>query len=316
MEREIEYVDEEGKRQRKKTLYSPGNNHTDPFYGACIMSNSGCNSYYKVESYSTAGNSFPFGIFINNADENHCVDALWCRGGALLAHNWANRITGVHLEIYSHHEEYGGASIWASDFVHEANGGVYSQDLGTVTLPNGSNLEPDPVTGEYAVARLSGYIFTDTGDSPAPGRVTMHLWGSTSQATTTTGVGVLGYSSTDSIDGGYYKSGWLYPGIYHCMLIDNGSQPTKSKEFDVELRRPFERLDFTLESDDTSTTIVPDVVGDFKFDATDTLRAAHLVPRFVGSFAQSPPNVVRSQSPPAKTPVKRGAVITCTMGKP
>ena len=69
-------------------------------------------------SFGNGGNDFPFGIFINNADKNYCVDAPWCRESEILAHNWANRISAVHLEIYSHDERYRGASIWADDFSH------------------------------------------------------------------------------------------------------------------------------------------------------------------------------------------------------
>lgn len=127
------------------------------------------------------------------------------------------------------------------------NGGVYSRDLGMVTLPDGPDLNPDPTTGEYAVAKLNGYVFTHAGDTPRPGRAILHLWGNTRRVTTT-GVEIQGFASTSNIEGGYYSSGWLYPGKYLCILIDNGTEPKKVKQFEVELLRPFERLDFTLET--------------------------------------------------------------------
>lgn len=225
--------------------YSPGNNHLDPFYGANVMSKDGCASYYRVESFSPEGTSFPYGIFIGNVDRNMCSGQPWCTGPEILVHNWANRLTQAHLEIYSEDPRYGNAAIWASNFSLFANGGAYSEDLGVIHLPDGANTSPDPRTGVYQVAKLNGFVFTREGVAVPAGRMTIHMWGATQQ-TTSTGVPLEGFASMSNVEGGYYNSGWLYPGLYRCMVFDN-STGQKLKDFQAHILRPFERIDFTLE---------------------------------------------------------------------
>jgi hypothetical protein len=63
----------------------------------------------------------------------------------------------------------------------------------------------------------------------------------------------------------------------------------------------------------TSPTIVPSVVGMERIDAAAAIRDADLVAAFVGAGASL--TIVRSQAPDAGQSVRRGATVTCQMGR-
>ncbi len=125
--------------------YNPCHHSSDAYYGACIMSDSGPVSYYKIVHFAPGGNDIPFGLFIDNQDPNYCRTAPWCTNPTAqnLNHGWANLVTGAALEIYPYnaagqYDPYtnntGGVRVQVNDFPTFANGGRYSAQVGNIAL--------------------------------------------------------------------------------------------------------------------------------------------------------------------------------------
>jgi hypothetical protein len=85
--------------------------YNDRWYGACIDSASGRNSYYTHVGYSSGGPEL-MGVNIGNADLNFCRQQPWCSAkDPVLVHFWANRATAWALEFYPSAANEGGVRI-------------------------------------------------------------------------------------------------------------------------------------------------------------------------------------------------------------
>jgi hypothetical protein len=193
--------------------YNPGHNSKDPYYGACIMSKDGQLSYYSV-----VGKSFPFGIFITNGDTNKCTGQDWCNGtpGDILVHNWANRLTTAILEIYSEDPLVAGARITTDKFNHFANNGVYSPEIGVVSL----------VANSPGAAYLNGFV-TKNGENVSKDRASFAVFQEGNLAKTSSGYPVGSFNAFATNKDGYYHTGCLYPGAYKVYCTDNQTQKTQ-----------------------------------------------------------------------------------------
>lgn len=219
--------------------YNPCHHADDPFFGACVMSNVGPISYYKVHGFDNANpsapNDWPFGIFIDDQNLNACADQPWCKGippGQPLQHGWAELITGAALEVYGY-DGLGGARVhigpegWVA-----ANGGVYAPPLGTITLPSPGS------------PRLNGFV-TRGGAPVAADEAGLDFFQDGQlTAATSTGVPLAGFASTSTNGDGYYSSGPMFGGTYKIYVSDRATQSKIIIYADIWLDG--ERLDFDL----------------------------------------------------------------------
>jgi hypothetical protein len=226
--------------------YNPCQNSSDPYYGACILSNSAQTSYYKVQHFSPSGTDFPYGIFIDNQNQNYCTSSSWCqnKNAGTIYHGWSRLITNASIEIYpiyangqydASHSTTGGVRI-QTDFPSFANGGRYSNNIGDIALPQ---------IGQPNVGKLNGFV-TYKGAPVSNNRFLFEAFQEQSTSSTSTGFPMTGFSTTTNGNNGYYNLGALPAGTYKIYITD---LPTKHKIIlsNVSIRTTYERLDFQLD---------------------------------------------------------------------
>lgn len=226
--------------------YVPCHHADDIYYGACIMSDIDKISYYKVMQYSPEGNNFPYGVFIDNNNENYCKSQVWCssQNSSSIQHNWANLVTGGALEIYPYdaakqynpyNNNVGGVRVIIDGFPYMANGGKYSIPIGDIHLPK---------IGERNVGRLNGFI-TVNGHAVDAGRVNLEIFQNGASRTSSMGYPLSGISFIANIVGGYYNTGALPSGSYKIYITDRVSNRKVILD-GVIITYTYERLDFEL----------------------------------------------------------------------
>jgi|SRR5688572_3872068 hypothetical protein len=226
------------------------NNQTinDAYYGACVMSNSGRDSYYKVYNFTPSGTNFPYGIFIDNQNPNYCTSAAWCPNPSAqtVNHGWANLVDAAALEVYPYNtagnydpanNTVGGIRVGVSGFPLYANGGRYSADLGNIALPQ---------LGEANVGKLNGFV-TDNGSTVGADRVAFDAFqDGTASRFTSNGYPMYGFSSVRTNNDGYYTLGAVPTGTYNMYVTDTLTGH-KIRIFGVGVNTTYERLDFNLD---------------------------------------------------------------------
>jgi len=227
-------------------IYNPCQNDNDTYYGACQLSNSATTSYYKIANYTSSSTDFPYGIFIDNQDPNYCTSSSWCKNKTpgTFVHNWSTFITNASVEVYPYdsgnqydpsQDNVGGvrASVGFPGF---ANGGRYSQPLGTINLPQ---------LGQSNVGKLNGYV-TNNGTTVSSGRVTISAFQDDSSLSSSTGYPLNGFSSVQNNSAGYYTTGALPDGIYKLYVDDTQTNHTIILD-NINITVPYARLDFKLD---------------------------------------------------------------------
>lgn len=197
--------------------YVTGHHSDDPFYGAHVMAHVGPLSYYKVFNPG----EYPLGMFIDNVNPNYCRACApgfpcmaWCdRCTPEFRHQFANRVTAAHFEVYSHDPAYGGVRTSVDRFSIASGGGLYAESLGVIRLPR----ESDP-----RVARLNGFVWTRAGGpAAAEGQFTIDIFSHGPPIPTSTGHPVYGFGSTSTNADGYYNPGPMPFGTYQVYIRDN-----------------------------------------------------------------------------------------------
>lgn len=226
--------------------YNPCQHSEDIFYGACVLSNSGRSSYYKVMSYTPSGTDFPYGIFIDNQNNNYCKTSSWCtnKSANSFNHGWGRLISDGSIEIYPHDAngnynpsgyDVGGVRV-ASDFFLFANGGRYSKDIGNITLPQ---------IGQPNVGRLNGFA-TINSVNAANNRLLLEVFQESATRKTSTGHPMTGFTVVRNNSDGYFNSGAVPSGSYKMYITDTLTG-RKIILQGVNIFQLHERLDFKLE---------------------------------------------------------------------
>ena len=229
------------------SAYLPCQHSSDIYYGSCILSNQSQISYYKVMHFNTDGtNDFPYGVFIDNTNQNYCKTASWCTNKTATSfnHGWGRLISDTALEVYPYlngnydpsNNTVGGVRIGVECFPVVANGGRYSSDVGDVSLPQ---------IGQSGVAKLNGFV-TNNGTAVSSGRVRFEAFQTDTSWKSSTGYPVTGFTSVTNTSGGYYNTGALPAGTYKIYITDTQTNHKITIE-GVGILLPYDRLDFQLE---------------------------------------------------------------------
>lgn len=227
-------------------IYNPCQNSADAFYGACILSNAGQTSYYKVQHYSPGSSDFPYGIFVDNQNQNYCTSASWCqnKNATTVNHGWGRLVTDASLEIYPIYaagqynaaaSSVGGVRV-QTDFPNFANGGRYSKNIGDIALP---------VLGQTNVGKLNGFV-TYKGAPVSNNRFLFEAFQEQSTYNSSTGFPLTGFAVTRNDSSGYYNLGAVPSGTYKIYITDTQTNH-KIILSNVSIRSTYERLDFQLE---------------------------------------------------------------------
>jgi hypothetical protein len=227
--------------------YVPCHHSNDPYYGSCVLSNAGQTSYYKVGNYNTSTSNFPYGIFIDNQNTNYCTSSGWCPNPGATSHNhgWGRLSSDASLEIYPYNNssQYdpssptsagGGLRIQVTGFPVVANGGKYSADIGTVTLPQ---------MGQPNVGRLNGFVRTNSGLITNNERVVLELFQHDYSMTTSTGYPAKGFVIEKNNTDGYYTTGPIPVGEYRIYATDTQTSRKIYLDF-VRITSQHARIDF------------------------------------------------------------------------
>jgi hypothetical protein len=246
----------------KSGIYNPCHDNTNPYYGACQLSKNGPISYYKVLRFRPDGSNFPYGIFIDNKNDNRCTtDQPWCNKQATsFEHNWGKMVTGGSLEIYPHapgtvdsipsSNIAGGVRIYFDSFPTKANGGRYTVDIGDIKLPQ---------LGEPDVGKMNGFI-TDNGKKITEGRVTFDYFQNGGDRRTSTGYIVSGFSTSSSNADGYYTSGPVPNGSSYKLYVTDNNTGKKIIIDGLEIKGTDRRIDFDLSKECFGFKSIPCVV--------------------------------------------------------
>lgn len=208
--------------QDKSGIYNPCHDKDNESYSGCQLSKNGPISYYKVLRFSPEGTNFPYGIFIDNSNDNRCTTGRsWCSAAKTLNHDWGRLVTGGSLEIYPHlpgttdfkpaKGKVGGVRIYVDGFPIYANGGRYSVDIGDIKLPQ---------FGDPDVGKMNGLVF-ENGKRVKESRVSFDFYQNGGDRKTSTGYGVSGFSASNNNKNGYYTSGAIPNGSYKLYVTDN-----------------------------------------------------------------------------------------------
>lgn len=230
-----------------ESQYNPCHHSNDIYYGACVMSNVGPVSYYKVKHFSPSGTDFPSGVFVDNQNLNYCKTATWClnKTAQSFNHGWGRLVTGAALEFYPYGTEgtynpytstVGGLRVQVDSFPVLANGGRYSKNIGNVTLPT---------IGQPNVGKLNGFV-TASGVAASANRVSIDAFQNGSTRTSSTGYPLSGFSSIKNKGDGYYNIGAVPSGRYKIYITDHQTNHKVILD-NVNVVQAFERLDFKLE---------------------------------------------------------------------
>jgi hypothetical protein len=143
-------------------------------------------------------------------------------------------ISYAALEIYSYDSNYGGLRAYVNDFPYYAWGGRYSENMGSVSLPQYG----------YDAALLNGFG-SYCGTGIGAGRMTLDMFQSGGNPRySSTGYPFWGFASVSTNSDGYYSSGALVPGEYLIYVTDNSTG--RKITFNANIYCPWERLDFDL----------------------------------------------------------------------
>lgn len=238
------------------TRYNPGHHSDDSFYGACAMADQGPISYYKVHGFKADGScDFPYGIFIDNENINVCnctpgVGACrpWGRPNTpTLHHDWGKKIQEVRLEIYAYGSDFSSLQCTITRFLHRANGGIYSEEIGDILIPRKG--------GGVSLRYLHGFItengipisgertYTIDGQGNIRPRMSVSVFQMSGvKVFSTTGVEFSSFAATDNKGSDFYECGVLMLGQYKVFV--NDLLTGRSSTFDVSNRG--ERFDIDL----------------------------------------------------------------------
>ena len=219
--------------------YNPCQNSSDTFYSGCS------GGVYKTLRYKPGSSDFPYGIFIDNANNNQ-------------NHFWARRIGTVFLEIYPYSVAvasnlngyrldpgacgctvYGGFQVIINDWK-----GGYSANVGTLRAVSLADSDG---------GRLNG--FAKRGGQPVKASdVNIDWFGQEGRTNhSSTGYSVQSFASWPTNSDGYYTSGPVMKGNYHIYVLDRPGnkkvectgisiQSTADRQ-DIELSAPHFGLD-------------------------------------------------------------------------
>lgn len=194
--------------------YNPGHNAADPYYAAMAFSKDAPISYYKYFEFGPGWNTFPFGMFIDNQNQNACEGQPYCRDTPVLRHDWARRVERAVLEIYSHDSQAGGLRLEVANFSAYINGGVYSSFIGDIHLPR---------VGEPDVGWLNGFFWRN-GRALGDHEATLDVFQQDVMRRSTTGYPLYGFASTHSNADGYYHTGPVPTGLYQAYVWAQGNR--------------------------------------------------------------------------------------------
>lgn len=128
-----------------------------------------------------------------------------------LTHYWGRKVSSIALELYSYDPTVGGARLEMACCSYFANGGVYTDPVGTITLPQ---------QGQPGTVYFNGYF---TGTNIAMRTFGVDVFGTgTPGASTSGGASLYGFSSTATGTDGYYRTTPLYAGQYKTYLNEKG----------------------------------------------------------------------------------------------
>ncbi len=187
----------------------------DSNFGGCEDSNVKKVVYYKVYHFKSDGsNDFPYGIFIDNTNANHCRSSSWCakKTSKVINHNWGQKITGAALEIYPYTKDIGAVRATIDSFPNEANGGRYSVNIGDIKLPK---------FGDRGIGQFNGFAFYN-GKAVSNKRVTIDAFqtGGT-PLKSSTGFPLYGFSTSSSNKDGYFTTTAIPNGSYRIYITDH-----------------------------------------------------------------------------------------------
>ncbi len=219
--------------------YNPCKHQDDPYYQACGIRGMCGGYYWCLEFHDGAvfdhGGKQPYGVFFDNSIKD--------QSGREYKHNWGAKLTRIDVEIYPSdmgdfgEGSVGGARFDVKDFNYSANGGQYSNSVGTITLP----------TYDKGAAKLNGFAFRN-GQKAHINEMMIECFQDDNYAQSSDGYQIQGFAVTHCKDDGYYQSGPLYPGSYKLYVSDcqNQGQENLKYIFSTNIYRPYERLDFDL----------------------------------------------------------------------
>ena len=211
--------------------YNPCQNSADTYYGACD------GGVYKVAIYTLGSNDFPYGIFIDNSNNN-------------LSHFWARRVGAIFLEVYPYSVSVpapldgyrldpgacnctvtGGFQVIINDWK-----GGYSANIGSLHAMDLSDSD---------AGRLNGFIKRN-GSPVMQDDVNIDWFGQESTVSrTSTGYPVQSFASWPTNSDGYYTSGPVLKGNYHIYVLDKGAN-RKVECLGINIKGTYDRLDMEL----------------------------------------------------------------------
>lgn len=222
---------------------------TEPYKPACASATAP--SYQKTlmwTSSGTSGNPLPNGYLLGNSTTV---------SGTAYNHLWGKKTTAIAVEFYPGlatditttdanyvRPRFG---VGASDIPATPGGNGYN-----MTVPWGSITEvylgdPDP---NAQVGTLGGTVYTTVAGVEVPdttaGALSYSIFQSTPDNTTTTGKGVLAFSSGTSGATGGYNTGAMYAGDYELTVRDT-SNPSHSVIFSPHLFAQGQAANFYLD---------------------------------------------------------------------
>ncbi|KAJ0073367.1 hypothetical protein DBB48_004755 [Bacillus altitudinis] len=211
----------------------PCKDTNDPCYSCCDAKG----SYYRTcYAYTDGTMEHKRGLFINNQDMG-CV------------HNWANLATRIDVEIYPKLEVSN--SQWkpnpragrvrfdfsADEFTHAAHGGLYSPEVGLVSLPL-----------EGFAPYLNGFICENGKRVSETRELDIKLWGKTPHPENSSkGYNIYGFAIIGA-EGSYYNTGPMLSGKYQMVITDLKNNRCCKKVIDIN--NPGECIDLYLDKED------------------------------------------------------------------
>jgi hypothetical protein len=185
--------------------------YNDRWYGACIDSAFGRNSYYTHVAYTSGGPQLK-AVNVANADPNRCGLQAWCSvKDATLVHNWADRATAWALEFYPSATNEGGVRITGRFDLGTLDNRGYSGPIGAMRPVT------DATAGSFRlVGTIAGGPWADRRFEVAAFQ--MPPW----SMTTTTGVVEEGFADIGNTNTSL-RSWAMISGTYKLYVVDHAT---------------------------------------------------------------------------------------------
>jgi hypothetical protein len=203
---------------------NPNDYTQDPFFGACALPSIGrqplYDSYADYIRWTGNNTNNPHGIFLGNSTPCKDTSGHWCQSGQTLQHNWANKWTEFHLELYPDDPNATGVRLSVPCCPNVANGGAYTPVIGDVTLPR---------AGGAGTSRLSAFV----GGTSANNQVRLDAFQVDSNPTSrsSTGVPIRSFYSAHNGEKGGGVNAWAAPAVFHgeyAVFITDMQRPHRA----------------------------------------------------------------------------------------